>query len=192
MAAERNDQGVNASAGPDPLSRSLLDEFYRAYDIHSINVSADADIRDDETSLVDIQFAAGEETESYQVNFKLLGAASRTHRYLKRLGPRPHLQAELTAAGTEMGQDSMRKMLCEFVEAIRDRVAKVHKEQSILGIQPVGKSFLLYGKTRFEVLSDNGEGQLAIRIQREDGSSEAGMSANDLLDGLYAGVITRA
>ena len=135
MAAERNDQGVNASAGPDPLSRSLLDEFYRAYDIHSINVSADADIRDDETSLVDIQFAAGEETESYQVNFKLLGAASRTHRYLKRLGPRPHLQAELTAAGTEMGQDSMRKMLCEFVEAIRDRVI-----ESALNIQSLAQS----------------------------------------------------
>ena len=62
----------------------------------------------------------------------------------------------------------------------------------VQGIKPVGKSFLLYGKTRFDVLSDNGKGQLAIRIQREDGSSEAGMAANDPLDGLYAGVITRS
>lgn len=191
MAFERNDQDVNTSAGHDPLSRSLLEGFYKAYDIHSICVSADADIRDEETSLVDIQFSAGEETGSYRVNFKLLGAASRTHRYLKRLGPRPQLQVELTPAGVAMGQDSIRKLFAEFVEAIRDRVAKIHKEQSILGIQPVGKSFLLYGKTRFEVLSDNGAGQLAIRIQREEGSSEAGMAANDLLDGLYAGVITR-
>jgi hypothetical protein len=189
--SEWNDQEVNASAGHDPLSRSLLEGFYKAYDIHSIRVSADADIRDEETSLVDIRFSAGEETGSYRVNFKLLGAASRTHRYLKRLGPRPQLQVELTPAGVAKGQDSIRKLFAEFVEAIRDRVAKIHKEQSILGIQPVGKSFLLYGKTRFEVLSDNGAGQLAIRIQREEGSSEAGMAANDLLDGLYAGVITR-
>jgi hypothetical protein len=183
---------VNASTALSPDIRVLLEDFFRSYDINSIRVSADADIRDDETSLVDIQFAAGEETGDYQVNFKLLGNASKTHRYLKVVGPLPDLQLEFTPAGTDLGKELMQQLLAEFVEAIRSRVAKVHKEQSILGIQPVGKSFLLYGKTRFDVLSDNGKGQLAIRIQREDGSSEAGMAANDLLDGLYAGVITRA
>ena len=183
---------MTESISLDPHPRSLLDAFFSAHDIHSIRVSADADIRDDETSLVDIQFAAGEETGEYRANFKLLGTASRTHRYLRRLGPRPDLPVELTPAGAELGQALLQKLLAEFVEAISGRVAKVHREQSILGIQPVGKSFLLYGKTRFDVLSDNGKGQLAIRIQREDGSSEAGMAANDLLDGLYAGVITRA
>lgn len=182
---------MNRSVRLDPLSHAMLDEFFCAHDIHSIQICADADIRDDEASLVDIKFAAGEESGSYRVNFKLLGTASGTHRYLRRLGPGPQLHAELTVAGKKMGQDSMQKLFVEFIEAIRDRVAKVHREQSILSIQPVGKPFLLYGKTRFDVLSDNGKGQLAIRIQRENGSSEAAMAANDLLDGLYAGVITR-
>ena len=182
---------MNAAAELNADSRSLLDDFYQAYDILSISVSADADIRDDEASLVDIQFAAGEEVGGYRVNFKLLGTASTAHRYLKGVSARPDLRLELTPAGNELTQKSVQNLLAEFVEAIRGRVAKVHKEQSILGIQPVGKFFLLYGKTRFEVLSDNGKGQLAIRIQREDGSSEAGMAANDLLDGLYAGIIAR-
>jgi hypothetical protein len=42
------------------------------------------------------------------------------------------------------------------------------------------------------VLSDDGEGQLAIRILRADGGSTAALAANDLLDGLYAGIITQA
>jgi len=183
---------VNTTAALSPDSRALLEEFFSTHDIHSIRISADGDIRDNETSLVDIQFTAGEETGEYQANFKLLGKASTTHRYLKTVGPLPDLHLECTTAGTDLGKELMQKRLAAFVEAIRSRVAKVHQEQSILGIQPVGKSFLLYGKTRFDVLSDNGKGQLAIRIQREDGSSEAGMAANDLLDGLYAGVITRA
>lgn len=68
-------------------------------------------------------------------------------------------------------------------------MAKIHKEQSILHIQPVGKTFLLMDKTRFDVLADDGEGQLSIRIYREGEVSEAGLAANDLLDGLYSGII---
>jgi len=41
-------------------------------------------------------------------------------------------------------------------------------------------------------LADNGEGQLTTRIVRKDGSDEASLSANDLLDGLYSGAITEA
>jgi len=78
-----------------------------------------------------------------------------------------------------------------LIEAIRPRVAKVHKGQSILGTQPLGKTFVLYDKTRCEVLADNGEGQLTIRIVRQDGSAEASLAANDLLNGLYSGAITQ-
>ena len=78
-----------------------------------------------------------------------------------------------------------------LIRAIAGRVDKVYKEQSILNIQPVGKTFLLMGQTRFDVLSDDGEGQLVIRLHRPEGSSEAGLNANDLLDGLYTGLITR-
>ena len=170
---------------------ALLADFFASYDINKIRIFRDTDIRDAEASLVEVSFGRGDETGPYQVNFKLLSQASRIHRHLLSIGPRPDLRLELSPQGEDQGHDMLDSLVREFLQAIRDRVAKVHKEQSILGIQPVGKSFLLYGKTRFDVLSDNGKGQLAIRIQREDGNSEAGMAANDLLDGLYAGVITR-
>ena len=54
----------------DSRSHSLLDAFFSAHDIHSIRVSTDADIRDEEASLVDIHFAAGEETGEFRANFK--------------------------------------------------------------------------------------------------------------------------
>ena len=110
--------------------------------------------------------------------------------YLLGIGSPPDFKLALTGPGSELGQDELRGRIKAFIEAIRPRVAKVHKEQSILGTQPLGKTFVLYNKTRFEVLADNGEGQLTIRIIRQDGSDEAILSANDLLDGLYSGAIT--
>jgi hypothetical protein len=179
---------MSSSAVSERSSDRLLADFFDAYDIQSIQVSHDADIRDDEASLVDICFDSG--GDGYRASFKLLaGAAARIHRQLKAIGP--GLELDLTPEGKAAGAQAVAQTLRVFIEAITDRVAKVHREQSILGIQPVGKSFLLYGKTRFEVLSDDGKGRLAIRIMRKDGSSEAGLNANDLLDGLYAGVITR-
>ena len=82
-------------------------------------------------------------------------------------------------------------MVRDLVSTILDRVAKIYKEQSVLNIKPVGKTFTLFGKDRFEVLSDDGEGRLAIRILRKDATSEASLAASDLLDGLYSGAITR-
>lgn len=179
---------MNSTAGSERSSDRLLADFLDAYGIQSIHVSRDADIRDDEVSLVDIRFDSG--GDSYRVSFKLLaGAAARIHRYLKAMGPGPAL--ELTPEGGAAGAQAIDKMIPAFVDSITDRVEKVHREQSILGIQPVGKTFVLYGKTRFEVLSDNGKGRLAIRIMRKEGDTEAGLNANDLLDGLYSGVITR-
>jgi hypothetical protein len=163
-------------------------EFFARYEIRSLRVSRDADIRAAEASLVDIFFAGG-----FRVSFKLLeGEAAQVCRYLEGIGATPRCEPELTPAGRQLGPDERAAWLCVLLTAIGDRVAKIHKEQSILNIRPVGKRFLLYGKTQFDVLSDGGEGQLAIRILRADGSSDAALAANDLLDGLYAGIITQA
>lgn len=185
---------MNTAVIPDQATVALLTEFFSAYHIEAIRVSKDADIRDDEVCLVDISFNrdAGEESHQYQVTFKVLNQASGTHRYLLGIGSRPDFKLNLTATGQGLGHKELCVLVRAFIGAITNRVAKVHKEQSILGTQPVGKTFVLYGKTSFKVLADNGEGQLTIRILRNDGDSEAGLSANDLLDGLYSGVITQA
>ena len=96
-----------------------------------------------------------------------------------------------TPEGKQLGDAARQALVAGLIRAISDRVAKVYQEQSILNIQPVGKTFLLMGKTRFDVLADDGEGQLSIRLHRPEGASEAGLNANDLLDGLYTGLITR-
>lgn len=161
-------------------------EFFARYGIRSLRIARDADIRAVEASLVEIFF-----TDGFRVSFKLLeGDAAQLYRNLKGIGAAPGCKPELTPAGRLLGADEQGAWLRILLAAITDRVAKIHKEQSILNIQPVGKRFLLYGKTQFEVLSDDGQGQLAIRIQRADGSSDAALAANDLLDGLYAGIIT--
>lgn len=190
---------MKTGSEPDSSSNALLREFFTAYDVRSLRISQAADIRDEEVSQVDIRFgqnagqaAQNKASQNYGVTFKLLDQATDTHRYLLGIGAPPDFKLELTGPGRELGQDEMRGRIKAFIVAITPRVAKVHKEQSILGTQPLGKTFVLYNKTRFEVLADNGEGQLTIRIIRQDGSDEAILSANDLLDGLYSGAITQA
>lgn len=167
--------------------------FLALYGIEELRVSPDADIRDREVSRVEVSFGGepGGGTTAYQVVFKLLDQAADAWRYLRRVGPPPECALELTPEGQRLGAEEQAAQLGVLIRAIDGRVAKVHKEQSILNIQPLGKSFLLMGKTRFEVLADDGEGQLRICIHRPEGSSEAGLNANDLLDGLYSGLITR-
>jgi len=179
---------------PDQSLLALLRDFFQAYDVRSIHISRAADIRDVEVSQVDIRFGqpSGSSTQDYSVTFKVLDQACDTHRYLRGIGSAPDFKLDLTAPGGDLGRDEICDRIGAFINAIQPRVAKVHKEQSILGTQPVGKTFLLYNKTRFEVLSDNGEGQLTIKIIRQDSCDEAGLSANDLLDGLYSGAIVEA
>lgn len=161
-------------------------EFFSRYEIRSLRIARDADIRAAEASLVEIFFTGG-----FRVSFKLLeGEAAQLYRYFEGIGAAPGCEPELTATGRQLSADERGASLRILLAAITDRVAKIHREQSILNIQPVGKRFLLYGKTEFDVLADDGEGQLAIRILRADGGSEAALAANDLLDGLYAGIIT--
>ena len=162
-------------------------DFFSRYEIRSLRIARDAVIRAAEASLVEIFFTGG-----FRVSFKLLeGEAAQLYRYFEGIGAAPGCEPELTAAGRQLGADERGASLRILLAAITDRVAKIHREQSILNIQPVGKRFLLYGKTEFDVLTDDGEGQLAIRILRADGGSEAALAANDLLDGLYAGIITQ-
>lgn len=168
-------------------------EFLTRYHIEELLVGRDADIADREVSRVEVEFGreADEGARACRVVFKLLDQASDTHRYLRRVGPPPECAIEWVAQGLGLGAAEQRACIARLLKAIDSRVAKVYTEQSILNIRPVGKSFVLMGQTRFDVLSDDGEGQLRIRLYRPDGSSEAALGANDLLDGLYSGLITR-
>lgn len=185
---------MSKTVKPDQSTAALLQDFFQSHDVGSIRITQAADIRDAEVSQVDIRFgqASGGDSKCYEVAFKVLDQASDTHRYLQGIGSSPDFALALTGSGGELGRDEICSRVRAFIRAIESRVAKVHKEQSILGTQPLGKTFLLYNKTRFKVIADNGEGQLVIKIIRKDGSDEASLSANDLLDGLYSGAITEA
>jgi len=169
-------------------------DFFNQYGIDELRIGQDADIRDREISRVEVSFGQGSDDagKGYRVVFKLLDAANDAHRVMRRIGPPPACKVEWTAEGKQLGDAARQERVRGLIRAIAGRVAKVYQEQAILNIQPVGKSFLLMGKTRFDVLADDGEGQLSIRLHRPEGPSEAGLNANDLLDGLYTGLITRA
>jgi len=167
--------------------------FFQRFDLVELIVAADRALGN--RAITRVQAVFGEDpqegTRGCRVDFKVLDRASGAQRYLRRIGPAPECAVEWTAAGEALSAGAQQALVSELLDAIGDRIAKVHKEQSILNVQPVGKSFLLMDRTRFDVLADDGAGQLRIRIHRPEGVSEAGLAANDLLDGLYSGLITR-
>jgi hypothetical protein len=171
-----------------------LPSFFDRYDIRDLSISEDSDIRDSEASRVAIRCNPdpGNSTSEYRVDFKLLADASSTHRFLRGVGPPPECEIRLTEAGAALDSGEVNAVVRKLLNAICNRVAKIHKEQSILNIQPVGRTFTLASGTRFDVLADDGAGRLTIHILREDGASEASLGADDLLNGLHTGIIRLA
>ncbi len=185
---------MNDSIELDPATQALVRGFFENYRIRSIGISTGVDIRNDEISQVEINFLSDADIDAagYVVSFKLLDKASDAHQYLRGIGGQlSDIRVKLTDETRGMGSNAIAGKVRDFIAAIRERVGKIHKEQSILGTRPVGKIFVLNNKTRFKVLADDGEGQLSIEIMDTEGGREARLGANDLLDGLYVGLITR-
>ncbi len=176
----------------DPATHALLRCFFDDYLIRSIGISIGSDIRNDAVSQVDIHFfrEVGNDATAYLVSFKLLDRASDAYRYLRSISSQnTNFQVQAAEAGQGLGSDALARKVRNFIAAIRERVEKIHKEQSILGTQPLGKTFILNNKARFKVVADDGEGQLTIEIMGQQGGREARLGMNDLLDGLYTGMI---
>lgn len=185
---------MHESFALDPVTRAIVRSFFENFLIRSIGISIGTDIRNDVISQVEMNFLkeADDDAKDYVVSFKLLDKASDTHRYLRGIsGRHADFRVRLAQEAQGMGSKAIASKVQGFLDAIEERVAKIHKEQSILGIRPVGKVFVLNNKTRFKVLADNGKGQLSIEIMDKEGSRQAKLAANDLLDGLYVGLISR-
>ncbi len=177
----------------DPVTHSRVRDFFAKYQIRSIAISTGADISNAAVSQVEISFynESDHDASAYVVSFKLLGTASDSHCFLQSIGLRQSkLQVVVAQAGRDLGSNAMASKLRAFMTAIESRVAKIYREQSIMGIKPLGKTFVLNNKTRFKVIADNGEGQLSIELLDKDDEREASLAANDLLDGLYVGLIS--
>ena len=83
--------------------------FLERYEIHSIRISREADIRDAEACLVEVSFAGGS-----RVSFKLLdGPAARTHRYFEGIQPGP--EPIVVAGGAELGSEEREHRLQQFL-----------------------------------------------------------------------------
>ncbi|MES9926460.1 MAG: hypothetical protein ABW152_20490 [Candidatus Thiodiazotropha endolucinida] len=178
----------------DQASKSFISGFFNEYGIRIINITKGEDIRKDEVSHVEIVFAAETDSDGKDtvVSFKLTEQASDLHRYISTIDCSTNPILDLTASGEKLVAGAVRGRLWHFINTISPRVAKIHKEQSILATRPLGKTFILNNKTQFKVLKDDGEGHLTIGIIDGDVVREAKLSANDLLDGLYVGMIAPA
>jgi len=184
---------MNDSIQLDSATQASVRGFFETYRIRSIGISVGADIRKDVISEVEINFYrdADNDAAGYVVSFKLLDKASDAHRYLRGFdGPLSTIRVQLTEEADGMGQSAIAHKVRDFITAIEKRVEKIHKEQSILGIQPVGRIFILNHKTRFKVVAEDGEGQLSIELLDKESGRAAKLGANDLLDGLYVGLIS--
>ena len=139
-----------------------LARFFDQYRLDSLRIAQDADISGKPVSLVNIRFipAEGSGSDQYQVAFKLLAldgdkGAADSYLFLRAIGSPPECTLELTPEGESLGREQVQQRIDRLINALSSRVAKIHKEQSILHIQPVGKTFLLMDKTRFDVLADD-------------------------------------
>jgi hypothetical protein len=183
---------MNDSIELDPATHAQVCGFFEDYRVRSIGISVGTDIRNDVISQIEINFFrdADNDAADYVVSFKLLDRASDAHRYLRGIGGRSSdFRVQVTEETQGLGRQAIAGKVRDFIATIKERVEKIHKEQSILGTQPVGKIYILNNKSRFKVLADDGQGQLRIEIMDKEGRREARLGANDLLDGLYVGLI---
>ncbi|MCU7930746.1 MAG: hypothetical protein KZQ90_08095 [Candidatus Thiodiazotropha sp. (ex Codakia rugifera)] len=178
----------------DQANKDLVSRFFKAYGINTINITRGEDIRKDEVCHVEMIFTADSDSDGkeYVVSFKLSGDTKDLHRHISAIDCPANPVLVLTTEGEKLAAVDIRERLRHFLNAIGPRVAKIHKEQSILSTRPLGKTFILHNKTHFKVLTDDGEGHLTIGIIDGESVREAKLSANDLLDGLYVGMIAPA
>ncbi|MCU7864189.1 MAG: hypothetical protein KZQ92_09465 [Candidatus Thiodiazotropha sp. (ex Lucinoma borealis)] len=178
----------------DQASKDLVSRFFEEYGIRTINITQGEDIRKDEVCHVEMIFAADSDSDGkeYVVSFKLTGDVIDLHHHISSIDCPANPVLVLTTEGEKLATEDVKELLRHFLNAIGPRVAKIHKEQSILATRPLGKTFILHNKTRFKVLTDDGEGHLTIGIIDGEIVREAKLSANDLLDGLYVGMIAPA
>jgi hypothetical protein len=76
----------------------------------------------------------------------------------------------------------------DFFKSIDGRLQRIRHEEDVQNIEYLGNTFVLGGKTVFDVVADE-EGRLTIEMHKGDKRQQAMLLASSLLDGLYDGSI---
>lgn len=129
----------------------------------------------------------------YKVSFKLQGSDSDIGRYLSSVSAVNGLEVNFFQQASTLTSDQIESQLKNFINNIAERLAEAKKEQKIQSIVFVGNRFTINNQSTFKVLSDDGEGKLAIELEGDSSIHEGlKLSSHGLMDGLYMGSIKLA
>ena len=163
------------------MSRSAVSESYcRRYDIASIGFRREAGVTAaaEPVCHLDVRFGEG-----YSVQFKLQGRAAGIGETVRRL-----LGDGSIECARAVDPAALEAELAALFREIDGRLQRIRHEQEVQRIRYLGNTFVLNGKTVFDVVEDV-DGRLTIAMHRDGGRQQAMLQASALLDGLYDGSI---
>jgi hypothetical protein len=159
-----------------PITR----EYCQRYGIQQIGLELQSGVVDtaERVCHLELVFEAG-----YKVQFKLQGELALLGDKLSQLQGDGSVSclAGVDAAGLETELET-------FFKFIEGRLQRIRHEEDVQNIEYLGNTFVLSGKTVFDVVADE-DGKLSIEMHKGDQRQQAMLLASSLLDGLYDGSI---
>ena len=131
-------------------------------------------------------------SSQFTVSFKLQGKDSDIGLYLNEINTVEGLTLDFKKEAGSLTQQTLESYLEQFINVVSTRLTEAKKEQEIQSIVFVGNRFSLNNQTTFKVLSDDGEGRLAIELEGDSNHEDLKLSSHGLMDGLYMGSIKLA
>ena len=155
-------------------------QYFSRYDIDRIDLAMQPGVVESAESVchLDITFTPG-----YRVQFKLQGELARLGERVASFLPEGKVVLHDGATGPET-----EAAYAAFFNSIEGRLARIQHEERVQGITFLGNTFVLNGKTVFDVVGDD-DGRLTIEMHKGDQRQSAMLLASSLLDGLYDGSI---
>jgi hypothetical protein len=179
----------------DESTQAAISQFVKKFEVKSLEATKNSGISP-EYEVTDLVLYCGKELDGkpaeYKVQFKLSEEYRDINQSLQKLESQPELSITLADKPEELASGMMDLTLRSFFRFITGRMIKAKQEEDIQSIPFVGNTFVLNRVTTFKVLSDDGEGRLAIEILKSDREQDLMLSAHGLMDGLYTGFIKEA
>ena len=155
-------------------------EYCQRYGVQGISLELQSGVVEsaDRICHLELQFEAG-----YKVQFKLQDSLALLGEKVRGING----DGELDVV-PGCNADGLEEELESFFKSIEGRLIRIRHEEDVQNIEYLGNTFVLNGKTVFDVVADE-DGQLSIEMHKEGGRQQAMLLASSLLDGLYDGSI---
>jgi hypothetical protein len=157
-------------------------EYCQRYAIRQISLELQSGVVDtaEQVCHLELEFEAG-----YKVQFKLQGEQALLGDKLSQL--QGDGSVTCLAVADPAGLESE---LEDFFKSIEGRLQRIRHEEDVQNIEYLGNTFVLGGKTVFDVIADE-DGRLTIDMHKGEKRQQAMLLASSLLDGLYDGSIVQ-